>query len=133
MLRLLTHFIEQAQRAQEAGSTPEAIFALDIVRPLQRMGEEIGDDALDRFAALAQRIDAAFEALAATAPPAAPPPPPLETMNVPLRQRPVAPPCTCLGGAGAYRRILRRARLGCSDRTALTPPRRAPAPAGGPN
>ena len=71
MLRLLTHFIEQAQRAQEAGSTPEAIFALDIVRPLQRMGEEIGDDALDRFAALAQRIDAAFETLAATAPPAA--------------------------------------------------------------
>ncbi len=70
MLRLLTHFIEQAQRAQEAGSTPEAIFALDIVRPLQRMGEEIGDAQLERFAALAQRIDTAFEALAAAAPPA---------------------------------------------------------------
>ncbi len=70
MLRLLTHFIELAQRAQEAGATPEAVFALDIVRPLQRMGEEIGDDALDRFDALAQRIDAAFETLAAAVAPA---------------------------------------------------------------
>jgi V/A-type H+-transporting ATPase subunit A len=63
MLRLLTHFIELAERAQEGGAAPEAIFALDVLRALQRMGEEIGDTALPMFAALEARIEAAFEAL----------------------------------------------------------------------
>jgi len=64
MLRLLAHFIELAQRALEAGVRPEAIFALEVVRPLQRMGEEIGDDALDRFAPLEAAVEAAFGELA---------------------------------------------------------------------
>ncbi|MCU0950951.1 MAG: V-type ATP synthase subunit A [Burkholderiaceae bacterium] len=68
MLRLLTHFIELAGRAQEAGATPEAIFGLEVLRPLQRMGEEIAEDALARFAELEARIEAAFEALLSQAP-----------------------------------------------------------------
>jgi V/A-type H+-transporting ATPase subunit A len=73
MLRLLTRFIELAERAQEAGATPEAIFALEVLRPLQRMGEEIGDAALPRFAELEARVEAALEALLhETAAPATP-------------------------------------------------------------
>jgi V/A-type H+-transporting ATPase subunit A len=69
MLRLLTHFIERAERALAQGASPEAVFALDVVRPLQRMGEEIGEDALDRYEALEARVEAAFAAL--SSPPAA--------------------------------------------------------------
>jgi V/A-type H+-transporting ATPase subunit A len=71
MLRLLAHFVELAERAHEAGASPESIFALEALRPLQRMGEDIGDDDLARFAQLEARIEAAFEALAAGAAPQA--------------------------------------------------------------
>ncbi len=63
MLRLLAQFIELAERALAAGTSPEAIFALDVLRPLARMGEEIGEDALPRFAELEARIEAAFQTL----------------------------------------------------------------------
>jgi V/A-type H+-transporting ATPase subunit A len=72
MLRLLAHFIELAEAAVGRGTTPEAVFALDVVRPLARMGEEIADAhtaaelpaMLARFAELQQRVEAAFEAWA---------------------------------------------------------------------
>jgi V/A-type H+-transporting ATPase subunit A len=63
MLRLIARFIELAERALAAGHTPEAIFALPVRRPLQRMGEEIGEDALHKFAALEQQIVQAFAGL----------------------------------------------------------------------
>ena len=69
MLRLLMHFIERAEQAQARGATPEAIFALDVLRPLTRMGEEIGDDAIDRFAPLEARVEAAFATLTPAAAP----------------------------------------------------------------
>jgi len=79
MMRLLTLFIELAERALEQGATPEAILGLDVVRPLQRMGEEIGDDALAGFEPLEARIEAAFEKLTVTpAASAAPDAPALE-------------------------------------------------------
>jgi len=63
MLRLIARFIELAERALAAGHTPEAIFAAPVLRPLQRMGEEIGEDALEKFAALEQQVVQAFAGL----------------------------------------------------------------------
>ncbi len=63
MMRLLAHFIELAERAGERGISPEQIAELDIMRPLARMSEDIGEDALDRFAELEARIEQAFAAL----------------------------------------------------------------------
>lgn len=65
MLRMIARFIELADRALAAGHTPEAIFALPVLRPLQRMGEDIGEDALEQFAALEQQIVQAFAGLGA--------------------------------------------------------------------
>jgi V/A-type H+-transporting ATPase subunit A len=63
MLRLLSHFIERAQRAADEGAAPESIQALGPVRALMRMGEDIGEDMLARFTELEREIDAAFDAL----------------------------------------------------------------------
>jgi V/A-type H+-transporting ATPase subunit A len=52
MLRLVMRFIALAREAVARGARPEAIAALPIHRRLQRMGEEIGEDALGRFAEL---------------------------------------------------------------------------------
>jgi V/A-type H+-transporting ATPase subunit A len=79
MLRLLTHVIELAGRAVDAGAAPEAVLTGALIRPLTRMGEEIADPAdpddvaatqqmLARFAELQQRIEAAFEPWLAVAP-----------------------------------------------------------------
>ncbi len=66
LMRLLAHFIELAQHALAQGATPEAIAALEVMRPLARMSEDIGEDALDAFAALEARVEAAFAALVKT-------------------------------------------------------------------
>jgi hypothetical protein len=63
MMRLLAHFIELAEAAGERGVRPEQIAALDVMRPLARMSEDIGEDALDRFAELEARIEQAFAGL----------------------------------------------------------------------
>lgn len=60
MMRLLAHFIELAQQAASAGASPEAIAALPVLRDVSRMGEEIGDSELDRFAELEKQVVAAF-------------------------------------------------------------------------
>lgn len=64
LMRLLARFIELAQHATAQGTSPEAIAALDVMRPLARMSEDIGEDALDAFAALEARVEQAFAALA---------------------------------------------------------------------
>ena len=63
MLRLLVHFIELAESAASCGVAPEQIAALDVVRPLSRMGEDIPEGALDRLAELERRVEEAFATL----------------------------------------------------------------------
>jgi V/A-type H+-transporting ATPase subunit A len=69
MLRLLVHFIELAEAASAVGVTPEQIAALDVVRPLTRMGEDIGEHDLDRLANLEHRVEQAFAALVVSSTP----------------------------------------------------------------
>jgi len=63
MMRLIAHFIELADAAADRGITPEQIAALDVMRPLARMSEDIGEDRLDAFAELETRIEDAFAGL----------------------------------------------------------------------
>jgi V/A-type H+-transporting ATPase subunit A len=72
MMRLLGRFIDLAEAALAAGAEPEAIAAIGSMRPLQRMGEEIGDDQLPRFDELAARMEREFAQLTAAAPGATP-------------------------------------------------------------
>lgn len=67
MMRLLAHAIELAEAAAARGATPEQIAALDVMRPLARMSEDLGEDALDRYAELEARVEQAFAALGAAA------------------------------------------------------------------
>ena len=69
MMKLLARFITLAEAALANGATPEAVAALPVLRPLQRMGEDIGDGQLPLFDALAARLEREFAPLlpAATA------------------------------------------------------------------
>jgi V/A-type H+/Na+-transporting ATPase subunit A len=68
MMRVLARFMELAEAALAKGATPDRIAAMAIVRPLQRMGEDIPEQDAARFKALADRMEAEFVAL--VAPPA---------------------------------------------------------------
>jgi len=63
MMRIIAHFVDLAQKAVAAGVHPERIGRLDCVRPLQRMGDDIPDHELSRFAALEAAIDREFAAV----------------------------------------------------------------------
>jgi V/A-type H+-transporting ATPase subunit A len=63
MLRLLMQFIDAAGEAVREGAAPDAIAAMPILRSLQRLGEEFGEDALDDHGEMASRISEAFNAL----------------------------------------------------------------------
>ena len=67
MMRLLAYFLAAAERALARGVAPERIAALPVLRPLQRMGEEIPEGRLERFAELEARLEAEFHALAPAA------------------------------------------------------------------
>ena len=56
MMRLIAHFIELAQSAATRGITPEQIAVVEVMRPLSRMSEDIGEDRLDEFAVLEARM-----------------------------------------------------------------------------
>ncbi len=60
MLRLTVRFVELSEQALERGVALEDIAALPLLRRLQRMGEEIGEDALDEFDALWTQLDGDF-------------------------------------------------------------------------
>ncbi len=60
MLRVILRFIELAEAALERGVAPQTIAELAILRRLQRMGEEIGEDRLDRIPALRADLEAAM-------------------------------------------------------------------------
>jgi V/A-type H+-transporting ATPase subunit A len=65
MIRLLAHFFDRAEGALARGVTPESIAGMTILRPLQRMGEEIAEGRLEPFAELEARMEAEFRALTA--------------------------------------------------------------------
>ena len=64
MMRLLGRFIDLAEAALAAGVDPERMATLACMRSLQRMGEDIGNDALPRLAELEARLEREFAALA---------------------------------------------------------------------
>jgi V/A-type H+/Na+-transporting ATPase subunit A len=63
MMRLIGKFVDLAEAAVAAGVHPERLARLDVLRPLQRMGEEVADDALQRLAELEAKLDREFAAL----------------------------------------------------------------------
>ena len=65
MLRLMMKFIDLAEEAVGRGVRPEAISDMPILRRLQRLGEEYGEDRLDELAGLVKDVDEAFHALEA--------------------------------------------------------------------
>ena len=71
MMRLVMRFIALAREAIERGATPDEVAALPIHRRLQRVGEEIGEDALARFAELWPQLERELAGLGAPATPGA--------------------------------------------------------------
>jgi V/A-type H+-transporting ATPase subunit A len=65
MLRLLVRFTELTDAAVAAGIAPDAIAGLPIVRRLQRLGEEVGEDDLKQLEVLWDQLEAAFAELEA--------------------------------------------------------------------
>lgn len=63
MMQMISRFIELSQHAIELDITVETITALPIMRRLMRMGEEIGEDELDRFDGLRVELDSVFSGL----------------------------------------------------------------------
>ncbi|WP_298828261.1 V-type ATP synthase subunit A [uncultured Piscinibacter sp.] len=63
MMRLLGRFIELADAALAAGAEPERIAAIECMRALQRMGEDIADDELPRLVELQSRMECEFAPL----------------------------------------------------------------------
>jgi V/A-type H+-transporting ATPase subunit A len=70
MMRLLVHFVELAEAAAATGVTPERIAALEVLRPLTRMGEDIAENQIEAMSALEKQLDQAFTSLAGGASPA---------------------------------------------------------------
>jgi V/A-type H+-transporting ATPase subunit A len=71
MMRLIGKFIDHAEAAVAAGVHPERLARLATLRPLQRMGEEVADSALERLAELEARLDREFADLRPAGAPAA--------------------------------------------------------------
>jgi V/A-type H+-transporting ATPase subunit A len=65
MMRLVAHFIGEAEAALARGVTPAQIAAMQVVRPITRMGEDIGEAGIGSLAGLEERMEAEFRALAA--------------------------------------------------------------------
>ncbi|MBD5805252.1 V-type ATP synthase alpha chain [Azoarcus sp. Aa7] len=65
MLRMLGRFLDLADATVARGATPEAIAALPVLRPLQRMGEDIAEGEREAFAALEAVMAAQFAGLLA--------------------------------------------------------------------
>jgi V/A-type H+/Na+-transporting ATPase subunit A len=63
MMRLIGRFIDLAGAAVAAGVHPQQLAQLACLRPLQRMGEEVADDALARLAELQAALEREFAEL----------------------------------------------------------------------
>jgi len=68
MMKLIGRFVDLAEAALSAGIAPDTIGALAVLRPLARMGDDIGDDELAAFAPLEAAMEREFAALVATSP-----------------------------------------------------------------
>jgi V/A-type H+/Na+-transporting ATPase subunit A len=62
-MKTITRFIESSKTAVDMGISIESISSLPIMRRLMRMGEEIGEDDLDKFDDLRTELDAVFSSL----------------------------------------------------------------------
>ena len=71
MLGLILHFVTLAETALDHGIAPQRIAELPVLRRLQRMGEEIGEEQLEKFSELRATLDAAIGDLEKAAPHAA--------------------------------------------------------------
>jgi len=63
MLSVLLHFTDRADAAVAAGVPPARLAALPLLRQLQRLGEEFGEDDLLRLRQLPRQIDFEFDQL----------------------------------------------------------------------
>ncbi|MDH4166808.1 MAG: V-type ATP synthase subunit A [Gammaproteobacteria bacterium] len=63
MLSVLLHFADRANAAVAAGVPPARLVALPMLRQLQRLGEEFGEDDLLRLRQLPRQIDYEFDQL----------------------------------------------------------------------
>ena len=61
MLSVLLHFIDRAEAAVAAGVAPARLAALPLLRQLQRLGEEFGEDDLLRLRQLPRQVDFEFD------------------------------------------------------------------------
>lgn len=71
ILQLILRFVDLAQAALERGAAPQTIADLPVLRRLQRMGEEIGQDNLAAFDALRATLESAMADLGKGTPHAA--------------------------------------------------------------
>jgi len=69
MMRLIARFLDLADSAVHAGVHPDRIAHMRCMRSLQRMGEDIPDDAIERFDALAGSMEREFASLQSGATP----------------------------------------------------------------
>ncbi len=63
MMGLVGRYMDLAAQAVAAGVAPERLSQLECLRPLARMGEDIADDEMERFDAIAAALEAEFQAL----------------------------------------------------------------------
>jgi V/A-type H+-transporting ATPase subunit A len=63
MLAILLHYAERAQAAVQAGFSPARLAEMPVVRRLQRLGEEFGENDLKRLHQLPREVDYEFDAL----------------------------------------------------------------------
>jgi V/A-type H+-transporting ATPase subunit A len=63
MLGVLLHFTDRAEAAVEAGVQPQRLTALPVLRQLQRLGEEFGEDDIRKLQQLTRQIDYEFDAI----------------------------------------------------------------------
>jgi V/A-type H+-transporting ATPase subunit A len=63
MLKLILRFVTLAEAALDDGIPPQRIAELNVLRRLQRMGEEIGERELEKFSDLTESVEAAMAAL----------------------------------------------------------------------
>ncbi|HEX9207439.1 MAG TPA: V-type ATP synthase subunit A [Steroidobacteraceae bacterium] len=63
MLAVLLHFMDRAEAAVAAGVAPARIASLPLLRQLQRLGEEFGEEDLLRLRQLPRQIDYEFDQL----------------------------------------------------------------------